>query len=106
MIAVSMDSRIAAAVTSLSSGPNAENWAILMHYIALNLVRARDELENHPTPQLSGYAQGMRAIFELLPRAEAAMNGERFIRRREIVGEEGFIMEPLEQTGVVFPEQE
>jgi hypothetical protein len=97
MIRVSLDDNIAAAITNIAS--NKSDWELLMHYIALNIVRGRDQLEKDlPEKQkdrLAGYVTGLRFLFELQPRAEALIAGEKFDRDAQIVGEEGFIVEPL-----------
>ena len=94
MVKVEMDDRIAKAINSIVT-TMPEEWALVQHYIALKLIRTRDQLENTNSLKLAGYAQGLRFMFELYPRALAKINGEDWKRDKTIVGEEGFVTRQL-----------
>ncbi len=94
MVKVKMDEAIANAIFALANG-NPKEWALMQHYIALKLIRTRDQLEVTNSLKLAGYAQGLRFLFELFPRAECKIEGVGFKRDKTIVGEEGFITRPM-----------
>ena len=94
MVKVDMDEKIAAAIQRLAEG-NKEDWELMQHYIALKLIRTRDQQEITSSDKLGGYCQGLRFLFELYPRALAKIDGVKFERDKAIVGEEGFVVNPL-----------
>ena len=94
MVKVEMDEKIAQAINTIVTSLPAE-WDLVQHYVALKLIKTRDQLEIVDSKKLGGYAQGLRFLFELYPRADAIINGTTFKRKRDIVGEEGFIVAPL-----------
>ena len=94
MVKVEMDANIARAINNLASS---SDWDLLQHYIALKLIRTRDQMEITRSDKLGGYCQGLRFLFELAPRALCVINGEDWKRDKIIVGEEGFVTQQLDQ---------
>ncbi len=94
MVKVDMDDKIASAIKRIAEN-NTEDWQLMQHYVALKLIRTRDQLEITASHKLGGYAEGLRFLFELLPRAQAHAAGLAFTRDKKIVGEEGFVVDPL-----------
>lgn len=95
MMVLPMPVEVADAIMRLSGGANKSDWDLLQHYIALKIVKARDQLEITPAAKLGGYCEGLRVVFELVPRAEAKLSGHQFKRDRSIVNEHGFVSEPF-----------
>jgi len=95
MVKLEMDEPIARAIYTLATAHPAE-WALMQHYISLKLIRTRDQQELTSSDKLGGYAQGLRFIFELYPRALSKIDGTTWKRDKTIVGEEGFIVAPLD----------
>lgn len=99
---VDMDETVAAAVLRLSTGKNEGDWQILQHYIALQVIRARDYQEDHASERLGGFTKGLRFLFELAPRALAKTSGENFERQTGLGkglppdGEAAYVVDPLE----------
>ena len=94
-VRVKMDEAIAAAIQRIVDS-NQDDWAMLVHFIALKLIKTRDVLEVTDSKRMGGYAQGLRFLFELYPRAMAELDGKTFKRDKTILGEEAFIEDPLD----------
>jgi len=94
MVKVEMDENIAQAINNISTAMP-EDWALMQHYIALKLIKTRDEMELVNSDRLSGYCQGLRFLFELWPRAICKINNETWSRDKWIRGEVGFVVKPL-----------
>lgn len=112
MVKVDMDVTIAAAINRLATGKNSQDWEVMQHYLALKIIRARDQSEIVPSQRLSGYTQGLRFLFELYPRALAKIEGIPFKRSTSsgkglpVNAEAAYVVDPIIDDDDEFSEQE